>query len=784
MPRFHRRLAAVLLAGLTSPSAMAVEYQWFGTNGGDGDPGTRRTVFNGDSLSVYAEANWENTALPGTPPANDAINNSNQVPAGINAPVLIDNGFVAGGTNGAGPGSQFRTNGHALQILNPGSGLKINNGMIQNDGIAGGTRSSLTVAEGAFLMATQLQDISATLRGHDSRIFFTTANTVHSGLENSTIDLLPDSAGPPEIFWVNQASPDGILAALPSITLAGQALVLGDNSFEWEPGDTALLIARTGLAYQGNVLSSYRQLPGNSNTTTNGYSLRILPQQSLRFWDVNGSQPGAGGIDPNDPQAPAAPDGTWSEAAANWTPNHAGDVETGTWVPGLAASFNAASDTTGDFIVSIPQTVQLAALHVENGTLELSGGALQFPAEGNILVGNGSRLWLDTEILGRPVARVEGSSILYQLGDLELGGFEGTGRINAGLFDLNLHVETETTSWGIIDSAATVIKSGPGNLRLVRPQNGIAGTLDLREGTLTVARVQANSGGIENVPFLRIRPEAQLDLRAKTTTIPFGHTITGNGEIFTNDRLTYTGTSYATQTVTIIPGLTLNGTLDVPAAASPLRVGPGRTRFAAGSTLRFHLDENQSTHGSLELGGPIEVFNGAILELAVSGTPGLPVYELIRYQGTAPALPFTVVGLPDGYRLDPAYLGDRVALLRESPAGFAAWAAGFGITEAAFAQDGPDADGIPLGVEYALGLDPLAFDSLPVLQNTPDGFLLLAPKGSAAAADPSIRFRFERSTNLSTWEITEPSSQDANSFRLLLPPGEFRFLRIRIDQTE
>jgi hypothetical protein len=132
---------------LGTSGALHADYVWLGKITGETDLGKRYSIFNGDAASLYAEANWENTANPGTAAPTDAVNNSSQAIAGINAPLIVNNGGVAGGTNGAGTSTaHLRTNGHALTVTGPGSGMKISvdpsfRAMIQNDGTAGGARS-------------------------------------------------------------------------------------------------------------------------------------------------------------------------------------------------------------------------------------------------------------------------------------------------------------------------------------------------------------------------------------------------------------------------------------------------------------------------------------------------------------------------------------------------------------------------------------------------------------------------------------------------------------------
>ncbi len=91
--------------------------------------------------------------------------------------------------------------------------------------------------------------------------------------------------------------------------------------------------------------------------------------QAQLYWDTNGATAGAGG---------SKPAGTWNGSNANWSTSSAGDVSTGAWSSGQTAVFSAGTDATGEFTVTVDGTQQIGGLHFEQGTVTLSGGALQF----------------------------------------------------------------------------------------------------------------------------------------------------------------------------------------------------------------------------------------------------------------------------------------------------------------------------------------------------------------------------------------------------------------------
>ncbi len=89
----------------------------------------------------------------------------------------------------------------------------------------------------------------------------------------------------------------------------------------------------------------------------------------LRFWDLNGSNPGAGG---------ATPSGTWG-TDANWNEDGSGGSANGgpqPWPSGQIAVFAAGNDATGSYIVTIDGTQNVADIHVDLGVVTFQGGTL------------------------------------------------------------------------------------------------------------------------------------------------------------------------------------------------------------------------------------------------------------------------------------------------------------------------------------------------------------------------------------------------------------------------
>lgn len=119
--------------------------------------------------------------------------------------------------------------------------------------------------------------------------------------------------------------------------------------------------------------------------------------------------------------------------------------------------------------------------------------------------------------------------------------------------------------------------------------------------------------------------------------------------------------------------------------------------------------------------------------------------------------------------------------------GFATWAVSKGLPANLPVTDDRDQDNIPALVEYALDLNPLAFNSLPTPVAGVDGLLFSYTKGTAASADTKISYQIEASSQLSSgWAALPPVTNTTAEISALLPaadPSGRNFARLRITQA-
>src|SRR5205823_11822241 len=88
------------------------------------------------------------------------------------------------------------------------------------------------------------------------------------------------------------------------------------------------------------------------------------------YWDVNGASTGGSNT------TTAA--GTWSGTTTFWSTDSAGLAATGIWTTGSTAVFSAGGGVTGSYTVTVAGTQSAAGITFEEGTLNLSGGAIDF----------------------------------------------------------------------------------------------------------------------------------------------------------------------------------------------------------------------------------------------------------------------------------------------------------------------------------------------------------------------------------------------------------------------
>ncbi len=223
------------------------------------------------------------------------------------------------------------------------------------------------------------------------------------------------------------------------------------------------------------------------------------------FWDVNGSNAGAGG--------PAAT-GTWDGSTANWNPLDDGTGSVAVWNGGDTAVFSAGSDATGGFNVTVSGTQSAGGITFEEGKVTLNSGEIDFPAAGAINIASGVTGTVGTTVIGGTSLAVTGP---------------GTFRLNSSSSTVN----NKFTGGITISGGATL--SFPGELNTDQTKNGGINPLGIIPSAAVANYITLDGGTISNT----VATGTSFLLANR------GVTLGANGGTFditgTNAKLTYAG---------------------------------------------------------------------------------------------------------------------------------------------------------------------------------------------------------------------------------------------------
>lgn len=122
--------------------------------------------------------------------------------------------------------------------------------------------------------------------------------------------------------------------------------------------------------------------------------------------------------------------------------------------------------------------------------------------------------------------------------------------------------------------------------------------------------------------------------------------------------------------------------------------------------------------------------------------------------------------------------------IRVVPPGFAAWATALYPSLVGGIDDDEDQDGIPNGVEFAFGLNPLSFDSTSQLPQPVYGSTTATLSFNPLSTQPGIQYLVDWSRNLSSWnELVSTSSGNLRQFTVPTAGERSIFIRHRVKIT-
>lgn len=457
-------------------------------------------------------------------------------------------------------------------------------GALYNFGLAGTNpltdRALGSLASGGFIGAfgaSFVNNSGSTIEGANVKIAFraeqwrqgTTANTELMPFEWKIGGAINDTTG-----WTGASTFDvlEILAA----SVSGNA-VDGNATGNHASITLASLSGLTGWA-NGQTLhirwSDADDTGGDSAMAVDDFVLDIsgvVPPAPASYWDSNGAVAGAG----------VTPNGIWGTDAF-WTGNALGETATAAWQAGDDAFFSAGSDAAGPFAITVSGTQDLSGLILEEGSLVLTGGTLNFTdatpvvnvlssslSIGSVITGGGGLLKQGPGVLVLGGVNTFTGNITVGAGSLEIGSDSALGSVENDLILNGILSSTVTldlpdtrsltggggfapaggTELGILGSVAmtgvTVASAGTVDFRSAAPVVGAvsltqAGTVQgsmLTAGDIT-ASYAAGSGTIENsINFGSANRTVSVTDAASTLTLSGALTLTGGG----NNRLIKTG---------------------------------------------------------------------------------------------------------------------------------------------------------------------------------------------------------------------------------------------------
>ena len=336
---------------------------------------------------------------------------------------------------------------------------------------------------------------------------------------------------------------------------------------------------------------------------------------ATKYWDIDDANPGAGG---------ATPAGTWDTGTtANWTTDSTGASAATTWDANDLAVFSAGTDASGSFDVTIPTSVAAGAVTVEEGTISMLTGTLDFDAANGVFDVATNAAW---SVLGAGTGLVGGTGGITKNGPgaLFLGGTMPYSRSSGAILTINAGVLNfdGDLALGAVPSAAraNAVTINGGTLR----QIGGGFTLNVLRGVT----IGANGGTIEvtnatSTVGLSLPSAASFTINGGSTAVL---TKTGAGRFTMNTTAnTYTGKYIILAGSINIPGDGRLGTVPTSPQADHITLNGSTATLRIAVTSSTTLNANRgitlgASGGALAQPGPGTLTYNGIISSTGSGT--------------------------------------------------------------------------------------------------------------------------------------------------------------------
>jgi fibronectin-binding autotransporter adhesin len=134
------------------------------------------------------------------------------------------------------------------------------------------------------------------------------------------------------------------------------------------------------------------------------------------YWDANGATAGSGG---------ATPAGTWDSTSTNWN-DSVGTGTPATWPSGLIAVLSAGTDASGAYTITVDGTQSASyILAQDNGSITLTGGALNLTSSAGIVASGSSSVTVNSDLTGETNLTVNGNAVTIGAANTLTGSFAG-----------------------------------------------------------------------------------------------------------------------------------------------------------------------------------------------------------------------------------------------------------------------------------------------------------------------------------------------------------------------
>lgn len=347
--------------------------------------------------------------------------------------------------------------------------------------------------------------------------------------------------------------------------------------------------------------------------------LTLQLNAAVKFWDLNGTTPGAS----------TTPTGTWNTSTANWTTDATGSSATTAFAAGDSAIFSAGSDATGNYTVTVSGSPNPTAITNKNGKVLLAGSQVNMvPAAGaaTVTVQTGATFSVGSST-AFAIATNVGATIVLDGGTWDnrltgnAGNFFGTSANSTFLITVTtnngiLRFDTDPVLWGT--NLLVILQTGNGTSpgMIISGPGGVTKT---GRGVIAVATACTYQGPtIINDGEVRIRTTSNRLPTATDTTVNSPGILNLNGVGQQIGSLAGNGSVGLGAAVLVIGGT--NSTIFSGAISNIANAGAGAVTTSSGNGVT-----KQGT-GVLTLSGP-NAYNG-VLTLSAGGINVTPTGAL------------------------------------------------------------------------------------------------------------------------------------------------------------